>query len=176
MAPHRPNWIRAFNGVAHVIDEVLAPSGLPAPHVWSWIQDSPNHTLLEQAVAAAYLQEDLSFQVLIDESYSSPGPWTVWAPTNAAFEELMEELGWDISDLLSSQYLVELVQNHILESLVESSDFSSGTASSTSTALLMRLQEGSVNGHTAEQQCFKSMHRLTRVARYQRGAVRNSSA
>ena len=25
----------AFNGVAHVIDEVLAPSGLPAPHVWA---------------------------------------------------------------------------------------------------------------------------------------------
>ena len=145
----------AFNGVAHVIDEVLAPSGLPAPHVWAWIQDSPNHTILEQAVAAAYLQEDLSFQVLIDESYSSPGPWTVWAPTDAAFEELMEELGWDISDLLSSQYLVELVQNHILESLVESSDFSSGTSfinlNGTSDALTGGVGQWSYGGATVLQ-------------------------
>ena len=116
----------AFNGVAHVIDDVLAPSGLPAPHVWAWIQNSPNHTIFEQAVAAAYLQEDLSFQVLIDDSYDEPGPWTVWAPTDEAFEVLMEEQGWEISDLLSSQYIVELVQNHILEYIVESTGFSSG--------------------------------------------------
>ena len=116
----------AFNGVAHVIDEVLAPAGLPAPHVWAWIQSSPNHTILEQAVAAAYLQADLSFQVLIDNSYNEPGPWTVWAPTDEAFEVFLEAQGWDVADLLSSQYLVELVQNHILQYLVESPNFSSG--------------------------------------------------
>ena len=116
----------AFNGVAHVIDEVLAPTGLPAPHVWAWIQNSPNHTILEQAVAAAYLQADLSFQVLIDDSYNEPGPWTVWAPTDEAFEVFLEAQGWDVADLLSSQYLVELVQNHILQYLVESPNFSSG--------------------------------------------------
>jgi len=116
----------AFNGVAHVIDEVLAPSGLPAPHVWAWIQNSPNHTILEQAVAAAFLQADLSFQVLIDDSYNEPGPWTVWAPTDEAFEVFLEAQGWDVADLLSSQYLVELVQNHILQYLVESPNFSSG--------------------------------------------------
>lgn len=118
----------AFNGVAHVIDEVLAPSGLPAPHVWAWIQNSPNHTILEQAVAAAYLQEELSFQVLIDESYSSPGPWTVWAPTDEAFEVFFETQGWDVGDFLASQYLVELVQNHILEYIVESPNFASGAS------------------------------------------------
>ena len=116
----------AFNGVAHVIDEVLAPSGLPAPHVWAWIQNSPNHTIFEQAVAAAYLQADLSFQVLIDDSYDEPGPWTVWAPTDEAFEVFLEAQGWDVADLLSSQYLLELVQNHILEYIVESPNFSSG--------------------------------------------------
>jgi len=116
----------AFNGVAHVIDEVLAPSGLPAPHVWAWIQNSPNHTILEQAIAAAYLPADLSFQVLIDDSYSEPGPWTVWAPTDEAFEVFLEAQGWDVADLLSSQYLLELVQNHILEYIVESPNFSSG--------------------------------------------------
>ncbi|MDA0940760.1 MAG: fasciclin domain-containing protein, partial [Bacteroidetes bacterium] len=116
----------AFNGVAHVIDEVLAPSGLPAPHVWAWIQNSPNHTLLEQAIAGVFLQEDLSFQVLIDNSYDEPGPWTVWAPTDEAFEVFLEAQGWDVADLLSSQYLVELVQNHILQYLVDSPNFSSG--------------------------------------------------
>ncbi|MDB2473932.1 fasciclin domain-containing protein, partial [bacterium] len=90
----------AFNGVAHVIDEVLAPSGLPAPHVWAWIQNSPNHTILEQAIAAAYLPADLSFQVLIDDSYNEPGPWTVWAPTDEAFEVFLEAQGWDVADLL----------------------------------------------------------------------------
>ncbi|MGB1480449.1 MAG: fasciclin domain-containing protein [Flavobacteriales bacterium] len=116
----------AFNGVAHVIDEVLAPSGLPAPHVWAWIQNSPDHTFLEQAIAGAYLQEDLSFQVVIDDSYGSPGPWTVWAPTDEAFETFFAAQGWDVADLLSSQYLVELVQNHILQYIVESPSFSSG--------------------------------------------------
>jgi uncharacterized surface protein with fasciclin (FAS1) repeats len=116
----------SFNGVAHVIDEVLAPSGLPAPHVWAWIQNSPNHTILEQALAAAYLQEDLSFQVLIDDSYDEPGPWTVWAPTDDAFEVFLEAQGWDVADLLSSQYLIELVQNHVIEYIVESPGFVSG--------------------------------------------------
>lgn len=116
----------AFNGLAHVIDSVLAPTGLPAPHVWSVIQDSPNHTILELAIASAYLTEPLSFQVVIDDSYSEPGPWTVWAPTDAAFEVLMEEQGWDLNDLLSSQYLVELVQNHVIQSIWMDSDLSSG--------------------------------------------------
>ena len=116
----------AYNGVAHVIDEVLAPAGLPAPHVWAWIQNSPNHTILEQAIAAAYLQADLSFQVLIDDSYNEPGPWTVWAPTDGAFEVFLEAQGWDVADLLSSQYLLELVQNHILEYVLESPGFVSG--------------------------------------------------
>jgi uncharacterized surface protein with fasciclin (FAS1) repeats/plastocyanin len=132
----------AFNGVAHVIDAVLAPSGLPAPHVWAWIQNSPNHTILEQAVAAAYLQEDLSFQVVIDDSYEEPGPWTVWAPTDEAFEVFLEAQGWDVADLLSSQYLVELVQNHILQYIVESPNFSSGTSLSNLNGTTFALSGG----------------------------------
>ncbi len=116
----------AYNGRVHVIDHVLAPSGLPAPHVWDWVQNSPEHTILEQAIAAAYWSEDLSFQVLIDDSYDEPGPWTLWAPTDAAFEAFLAAQGWTVQDLISSQYLVELVQNHIHEFMFTSDLFVNG--------------------------------------------------
>jgi hypothetical protein len=81
---------------------------------------------LEQAIAAAYWSEDLSFQVLIDDSYDEPGPWTLWAPTDAAFEAFLAAQGWTVQDLIASQYLVELVQNHIQEFMFTSDLFVNG--------------------------------------------------
>lgn len=67
--------IVATNGVVHVIDAVLLP---PTGTVVDVIVNSPNHTILEAAVIAAGL----------DGTLSETGPFTIFAPTDAAFEAL----------------------------------------------------------------------------------------
>jgi uncharacterized surface protein with fasciclin (FAS1) repeats len=71
--------IIAENGVIHVIDAVLVPVLNPNPAtVVDIIVNSPNHTILETAVMAAGLVDELS----------GDGPFTVFAPTDAAFNAL----------------------------------------------------------------------------------------
>jgi uncharacterized surface protein with fasciclin (FAS1) repeats len=65
----------ASNGVVHVIDAVLIP---PTVTVVDIIVNSPNHNTLEAAVGAAGLGATLS----------GTGPFTVFAPTDAAFAAL----------------------------------------------------------------------------------------
>lgn len=67
--------IVATNGVVHVIDAVILP---PTGTVVDVIVNSPDHTTLEAAVLAADLQGTLS----------GDGPFTVFAPTDAAFSAL----------------------------------------------------------------------------------------
>jgi uncharacterized surface protein with fasciclin (FAS1) repeats len=71
--------IPAANGVIHVIDAVLVPVLNPNPAtVVDIIVNSADHTILESAVIAAGLVDELS----------GPGPFTVFAPTDAAFNAL----------------------------------------------------------------------------------------
>ena len=67
--------IEADNGVVHVIDAVLIP---PTVTVVDVIVNSADHSTLEAAVIAADLAGTLS----------GTGPFTVFAPTNAAFAAL----------------------------------------------------------------------------------------
>jgi transforming growth factor-beta-induced protein len=69
--------IEAGNGVVHVIDAVLLPAA-PRTTVVDVIVKSENHTTLEAAVIAAGLVETLS----------GDGPFTIFAPTDAAFAAL----------------------------------------------------------------------------------------
>ncbi len=69
--------IIADNGVVHVIDAVLLPPVAPNTIV-DIIVNSPDHTILETAVIAAGLNVPLSGE----------GPFTVFAPTDAAFAAL----------------------------------------------------------------------------------------
>ena len=64
--------IPASNGVVHVIDAVL----IPPVNVVDVIVESPDHTILETAVIAAELADDLS----------GDGPFTVFAPTDACLQ------------------------------------------------------------------------------------------
>ncbi|PID91827.1 MAG: beta-Ig-H3/fasciclin, partial [Bacteroidetes bacterium] len=62
------------NGVVHVVNAVL----LPTASVVDVIAASPAHTALEAALIAAELVDDLSGE----------GPFTVFAPTDDAFDAL----------------------------------------------------------------------------------------
>ncbi len=69
--------ILADNGVVHVIDAVLLP---PTVTIVDVVVNSPDHTVLEAAVLAAGLETTLS----------GDGPFTLFAPTDAAFAALPE--------------------------------------------------------------------------------------
>jgi uncharacterized surface protein with fasciclin (FAS1) repeats len=87
--------IMADNGVVHMIDAVLLP---PTTTVVDIIVSSEDHTTLEAAVIAAELADDLS----------GDGPFTVFAPTDAAFaalpegtvEALLEDPTGDLAQIL----------------------------------------------------------------------------
>ncbi|MBK9036872.1 MAG: fasciclin domain-containing protein [Myxococcales bacterium] len=93
--------IDATNGVVHLIDRVILPAdqniveraqGLAAG-------DPAEFTILVEAVVAAGLVDTLS----------GPGPFTVFAPTDAAFAALLTELGVTKEALLADTALLTRV-------------------------------------------------------------------
>jgi transforming growth factor-beta-induced protein len=103
--------IMASNGVIHVIDKVLLP-----PTVVDLAINNSTFSILVEAVLKAGLAETLS----------GAGPFTVFAPTNAAFEALFATLGVSgIADLTKEQ-LTPILLYHVVSGNVLSTDLSSG--------------------------------------------------
>jgi uncharacterized surface protein with fasciclin (FAS1) repeats len=103
--------IIADNGVVHVIDAVLVPENDPEPvTVVDIIVNSADHTTLETAVIAAGLADDLS----------GDGPFTVFAPTDAAFAALpagvLDALLADPTGALAQVLLYHVVSGEALSS------------------------------------------------------------
>ena len=92
----------ASNGVVHIIDKILLPGmGEVDTTVWSIIKASPIHTTLEAAIDAAGLGETLS----------GDGPYTVFAPTDDAFDALPEGA---VDELLANiPLLTEILLHHV---------------------------------------------------------------
>jgi len=103
----------AYNGVIHVIDQCLAPSSSPESTVMQIIADSPDHEIMEEAISVLGLADELS-----GLDYG-PGPWTVFAPTDEAFELFAEEMGWTVNDLIESQFLSNIINQHIVNGCVD---------------------------------------------------------
>jgi len=59
-------------------------------------------------------------------SLQGEGPFTVFAPTNAAFEKLLGELGIEAGDLLAHPQLSEVLLYHVVSGKVMSTDLSDG--------------------------------------------------
>ncbi len=111
--------IEAANGVVHVIDAVLVPA-VPEPTITEIVVNSPDHEILEAAVIAADLAGTLA----------SEGPFTVFAPTDAAFEELPDGL----LDMLLEEpggQLTDILLYHVLSGEVRSTDLSDGQMAET---------------------------------------------
>ena len=118
----------ADNGVVHIIDKTLAPSGLPAMSVWDIIEDSENHQFLEDAITVAGFKTLLRKQSEIAGNSQSPaGPFTVFAPTDAAFQAFAQAAGTSTIDLLYASSLNDIVGSHIVESRNLIADISNGT-------------------------------------------------
>ena len=101
--------ITTDNGVVHVIDAVLLP---PTTTVVDVIVNSEDHTLLEAAVGAADLVGALS----------GDGPFTVFAPTDAAVTALVTALDITADELLALENLGDILTYHVLSGTVLSTD------------------------------------------------------
>ncbi len=86
--------IGASNGVVHIIDEVIA-----LPTVVTFATADPTFGILVSALT----REDLTFDyvsTLLTPDGTSPAPFTVFAPTDAAFVDLLTELNLNsLSDI-----------------------------------------------------------------------------
>jgi transforming growth factor-beta-induced protein len=102
--------VRASNGVIHVIDKVLVPPGVLT--VVQMAQSNPTFSVLVEAVVTAGLAGTLS----------GPGPFTVFAPTNAAFVSALGELNVTKEQLLASPDLGAILTYHVVGGDVRAAD------------------------------------------------------
>jgi transforming growth factor-beta-induced protein len=123
------------NGVIHVINEVLLP-----PTVVDLAAGNENFSILVQAVVKAGLVETLN----------GSGPFTIFAPTNAAFQELFTTIGVSgISDLTAEQ-LIPILTYHVVSGNVRSTDLSAGTVETLNGSITIALSPApSINGTSA---------------------------
>ena len=106
--------IEASNGVIHVIDKVLLPEALQPPKSIAQIAtENPDFSLLVEAVTAAGLAAAIE----------SPGPFTVFAPTNAAFEAALAALKLTKEELFANKELLTgVLTYHVLAGKVLAAD------------------------------------------------------
>ena len=98
--------IAASNGVIHAIDKVLLPAD---KNIVQTAIANPDFSILAEAVTAAGLVDTLN----------APGPYTVFAPTNAAFASLLTELGVTKAQLLANTALLtKVLTYHVVPGLV----------------------------------------------------------
>merc|ERR1711937_809314 len=105
----------ASNGVAHIIDGVmLPPSKLSAdkPNIVELAQSVDDLSTLVTAVVAADLADTLS----------SPGPFTVFAPTNEAFGALPDGTLDSLLKPENKAQLADILTFHVLPEQVLSTD------------------------------------------------------
>lgn len=118
--------IRALNGVIHVIDKVLLP---PNQSLVDIAAGNEAFTILVDAVTRAGLGDVLA----------TGGPFTVFAPTNDAFVDLLGELGFasldELIDKIGIDNLRKVLLYHVVSDRVYSSDLPAGP-----------LQVGTVEG------------------------------
>jgi uncharacterized surface protein with fasciclin (FAS1) repeats len=112
--------IMASNGVVHLIDKVILPANKDI--VQTAIDAAPEFSILVEALQAADL-----VGVLQDA-----GPFTVFAPTNAAFAALLKERHWTKAYLLGNKPLLTTVLTyHVVPGLVLKADVPVDTAITT---------------------------------------------
>jgi transforming growth factor-beta-induced protein len=100
--------IEASNGVIHVIDAIILP---PSDDIVATAQGIDDFSMLVDAVVAADLVEALQ----------ADGPFTVFAPTNDAFEAIA-----DTVDGLSTEELTNVLLYHVVEGAVGAGNLTAG--------------------------------------------------
>lgn len=133
----------ASNGVIHVIDTVLVPKSFK-------LETTETPDMPETVVDIALSSDDFSMLVallqkaeLVD-TLKGDGPFTVFAPTNAAFEKLLKDLDITEAELIAQPDLSKVLLYHVISGQVLSSDLTDGLEADTinGEALTFDLMDG----------------------------------
>ena len=118
--------INASNGVIHAINSVI-----PIPSLVTFVLADPNLYNLALALSRDDLTEDFP-TILNTENGTAPAPFTVFAPNNMAFVDLLNELEIDRLNLIDEPTLNLTLYHHVLgETNALSSDLSDNLTLST---------------------------------------------
>lgn len=110
--------VEVDNGVIHAVDAVI---GLP--DITTFATADPTFEIL---VAALTREDDYNF-VEILMTQDTPAPFTVFAPTNAAFQSLLTELGAGSLNDIPADVLAAALSYHVVTGAnVRSSDITNG--------------------------------------------------
>ena len=103
--------VPAVNGIIHVIDAVLLPTedDPMSGTITAVAADIDDFSILVTALQTASLDGTTLDVVLAGE-----GPFTVFAPTNAAFTALLDDLGLTAGELLASPDLADILLYHVI--------------------------------------------------------------
>ncbi len=116
--------ILASNGVVHVVDRVIL-NELPPATVVDIATGDANFSILVEALT----REDLSIDFV--SILTGDGPFTVFAPTNAAFADLLTELGVSSLDDIDAATLEAVLQMHVLQGQTLAGDLTEGLSVAT---------------------------------------------
>lgn len=115
--------VEAKNGTIHIIDKVLIPEAFSIEFdtVVDVALSSDDYSILVQALTKANLVGALK----------EKGPFTVFAPTNAAFSALLEKLDITADQLLAHPDLAKVLTYHVVSGKVMSTDITDGLVAET---------------------------------------------
>jgi transforming growth factor-beta-induced protein len=130
--------IEASNGVIHVIDKVLVPSDFKLDY-GMMDEEIPEDTMMtdKDIVDIALSDEQFSMLVMLLQradlvgALQGDGPFTVFAPTNDAFVELVTALGITPEELMAQPDLAKVLLYHVISGKVMSTDLSDGLEAAT---------------------------------------------
>lgn len=123
--------LEATNGVVHVVDTVLVPSN------FKLVGEEISAEMPKTVVDIALSNDDFSILVSalqkanLVETLQGEGPFTVFAPSNQAFENLLKALDISASDLLNQPDLSKVLLQHVVSEKVMSSDLTDGMEAET---------------------------------------------
>ncbi|MGM0478109.1 MAG: fasciclin domain-containing protein [Bacteroidota bacterium] len=110
--------LKFTTGAATILSLLMTPAiAMSQTTIYQAIQNSANHTILEQAVDAAGLDATLD---------AAGADLTVFAPDDAAFTAYFNETGTTASALLADPDLGDILQYHVLNGTTASSGLSNG--------------------------------------------------
>ena len=111
--------IEATNGVVHVIDAVLVPSFIAVSDIVELAVATDDLSILVQALT--------KFDDLVEALSDNSGQYTVFAPTNEAFADLLGIVGQEELDDIPESVLRRILEYHVVSGTVAASgDLSDG--------------------------------------------------
>jgi uncharacterized surface protein with fasciclin (FAS1) repeats len=138
--------VEASNGIIHVVDSVIMP---------------PSQTITDIVVESAGMEEDAEFTVLLAavqqaelaEALAGEGPFTVFAPTDAAFAAALEALGITAEDLLASEDLAGILLYHVVsgKEALYSNDVAAALADAGEEGIMVETMNGASFTVTADE-------------------------